>query len=283
MRKLSRLPPHVPALAWGSRGVPLTRSAQPSGVGIRRVPSLAEGHTQVRRFGRGIWVLVAACAFAPGPLAHAEPGVPPDVQHLAAENARLAARIAELEARIADLQAENDDLKIVAGVAPPPVGPAAAAKEPPQVTDTVAGNTRTVSAPGGLLKITHGSQADHWVGFRYQRPADARSGPVQVIAMDLRTKFSGRVYRNVKTLVLSIDGEDVDCPVTAYRARLITGGGTRKRIKKHDEFLSVAISTSAVDRILMGRQVGGRLGPVRFALTTQQLAALRVLRKSLDD
>lgn len=264
MCKLSGVSPRVPALAYSRGG----RNRALAPVVVRR---------------RGVWLLAAAFIFAPGAGAHGDPGCPAEVQRLSAANAELAAQVDELRARVAALQAENDDLKIVAGITPAPGGTAATDDRPPSITDTVEGTTRTLAASGGQLKITRGGRASHWVHFRYEQPAHAPSGTLQTIVMDLRTKFSGGVYSNVKALVFSVDGEDVSCPVTAYRARSLTGGGTRKRIKKDDEFLTVAIPLPAVDRILAGRKVGGRLGPARFAFTVQQLAALRVLRASLDN
>jgi hypothetical protein len=205
---------------------------------------------------------------------------PGELERLTAENERLRQRVGELEARVDALQGESDDLRVAAGIAGPAVTAEVEAAEAARLTTAVEAGTRTVTSGASPLEVHDGTRAPHWIVFRYVRTGEA---PVPEIAMDLRTQFSGGIYRDAETLVLSVDGSPVECPVTSYRSRPVTGGGSRKRIRKDHEQLTVAIPRAALERMAAARTITGTLGPTAFALTDRQLASLRVIERSLAE
>ena len=201
------------------------------------------------------------------------PGDATEVERLTTENEALRRRVRELEAREGDAQGAAPE----AGAAKEPgyvvVKPAPAADAARLTTITEAG-TRTVSTGASPLDVTRGSRAQQWVVFRYQRAGEQ---PVRDITMDVHTQFSGSIYRRVKTLALTVDGERIDCPVAGYDARAVTGGGSRRRVTKNHEELTVTIPVATLRRMAAAQAVTGRLGPIGFTLTRDQLASLRAL------
>jgi hypothetical protein len=208
-------------------------------------------------------------------LAAAEPDGAAEVERLQRENEALKRRVEELETRGGAADAPGRGYTVG-----PPQPPARGAAAAPRLTTISEAGTRTVSTGASRLEVTRGSRAPQWVAFRYERAGDQ---PVRAITMDLHTQFSGGIYRRVKSLALSVDGDRIDCPVTSYDARPVTGGGPRRRVSRDHEELTVEIPVSALRRMAGAQAVTGSLGPVAFALRRDQLASLRALDESVGN
>jgi hypothetical protein len=183
---------------------------------------------------------------------------------LKAENARLRSEKQTVEVEVEELREHTDQLADDAAV-PPPLS---------TTVDEPSGTT-TVTAAASKLRVTTGSRAKHWIAFRSARTGTAPGDPD--IRLHLSTKFSGGIYRGVNTLRLSVDGESFECPVISYKARPVSLGSTKKRIRRDDEFLIIALPPPAVARMEAARRVTGRLGRVELTLSAAQLTALRAV------
>lgn len=221
----------------------------------------------------------AALSLMPATSAFAtdEPDGTAEVERLTTENEALKRRLEKLEAHGRSdpgEAADTDDSEAAGNIVVPAAPPAGGAADVSRLTTITEAGTRTVSTGASRLEVMRGSRAPQWVAFRYERAGDQL---VHEITMDLHTQFSGGIYRHVKTLALSVDGNRIDCPVTSYDARAVTGGGSRRRVSRDHEELTVTIPVAALQRMAAARAVTGSLGPVAFELTREQLASLRAL------
>lgn len=183
---------------------------------------------------------------------------------------------AELRSRVRELEAENDRLRIrlqaLGGDAEDPaLGPLRASVDP---RDGAA-----VAATGAsMLRVTHGTGADHWISFQV---VTGDASDTARVLVNVQTRFSGGIYRGAKTLLLMPDDETVECEVVDYRATQRTSGGPRKRIRRDDELVSARVPPSAFSRFDGVRTLKGQLRHVRFVLSPTQVAALRqVIREA---
>jgi hypothetical protein len=236
--------------------------------------------TMARARGRGrafILGFVGCVAVGLAPvtpaLATDEAGSATEVERLTTENEELKRRVQELEDREGAASRTLDDANEAGNVvvpAAPPAGGADAAR----LTTITGPGTKTVSTGASRLEVTRGSSAPQWVAFRYDRAGEQ---PVRDITMDVHTQFSGSIYRSAKTLELSVDGDRIECPVTNYDSRAVTGGGTRRRVSRDHEEVTVTIPVTTLHRMAAAKTVTGSLGAVGFELTRDQIASLRAL------
>jgi hypothetical protein len=195
-----------------------------------------------------------------------------EVERLTTENEELKRRLEELEDREGAATRSLDDANEAGDVVVPAARPAAA--DAARLTTITGPGTRTVSTGASRLEVTRGSSASQWVAFRYERAGEQ---PVRDITMDVHTQFSGSIYRSAKTLELSVDGDRIECPVTNYDSRAVTGGGTRRRVSRDHEEVTVTIPVTTLHRMATAKAVTGSLGAVAFELTRDQIASLRAL------
>jgi hypothetical protein len=243
--------------------------------------ALAPARPHARALTLGLVAYLALGVAAAPPAVAADQGDDPtDVERLTTENEELRRRIEELEAREGAAARSGDESDAGGTVAVPAAPPAGGGPGAPRLTTITEAGTRTVSTGASRLEVTRGSRAPQWVAFRYQRTGEQ---PVRAVTMDLHTQFSGHTYRSAKTLELSVDGNRVDCPVTSYDSRAVTGGGSRRRVSRDHEVLTVSIPVATLRQLAAARAVTGSLGPVAFALTNDQLASLRALDGSVGN
>jgi len=227
-----------------------------------------------RRTAPGL-AAVCICALAWTAAAHAQGNdASSELERLTAENARLKAENARLRSEKQTVEVEVEELRehtdqLADEIATPP--PLSTAVDEPS-------GTTTVTAAASRVRVTKGTRAKHWIAFRSARQSAGTEAPV--IQLYLSAKFSGGIYRGVKTLHLTVDGESFDCPVTAYRARPVTLGLPKKRIRRDDEFLTIALPPPAVARMDEASSVTGTLGRVELELSAAQLTALRAVVRS---
>lgn len=221
----------------------------------------------------GLAALVVACLSSAD--ARAQDNDPAaELQRLRDENARLKAENARLRSEKQTVEVEVEELREHTADL------AEEAAAPPPLTTTVdePTGTTTVTAEATRLQVTSGTRARHWVAFRSARAATDSGSPR--IYMYVSTNFSGGIYRGVDTLRLSVDGETFDCPVVSYKARPVTMGTTKKRLRRDNESLIVALPPAAVTRMEGASRVTGRLGRAEFTLSGAQLSAMRAVVRS---
>jgi hypothetical protein len=189
---------------------------------------------------------------------------------LEAENARLRARVAELEA-------ENARLRNDAGLASTL---ATAAGEAIRVTvDEDAGTTTIATAPSRLVRVG-GATLRHWLTLQATFPGRNPPQPPADAVLLVETSASAGDYRRATALRLVVDGRTEECPVVRYATEPIVAGrmavpsGERERV-------TIALPAATLDRMAAGRQVRVGLGAHEFALTAEQLVALRAFRDRL--
>ncbi len=240
---------------------------------MRMGMTLARRRTLVLSLGLAVCAALGFGAATPV-VATEETDSATEAERLKTENEELRQRIDELEAREGAAERSRDDEGAGGAIAVPAAPAAGGSADAARLTTFTEAGTRTVSTGASRLEVTRGSRAPQWVAFRYARTGEQ---PVRNISMDVHTQFSGSVYRSVKTLALSVDGDRIDCPVTGYDSRAVTGGGSRRRVSRDHEALTVSIPVTALQRMAAAQAVTGALGPVKFELTRDQLASLRAL------
>jgi hypothetical protein len=194
-----------------------------------------------------------------------------EVERLKAENERLKAELDELKSPTDEQKPDQREDRPPARESPPSnyYAPAPKLYQAP--------GTQTLQTQLSKLKVTHGSHANHWVSFRTERGSGTSP-----IVMELKTKFSGGIYRNRKSLSLSVDGAPVECNVTDYKSRAVTGGSPHKRIRKDNETVTVEIPATAFETIGRAGNVEGTFGRVRFVFSQDQLTELRALIRNVS-
>jgi hypothetical protein len=189
---------------------------------------------------------------------------------LVAENARLRARVAELEA-------ENARLRNDAGLA---TTLTTAASDAIRVTfDEDANTTRISTAPSRLVRAG-GARLRHWLTLEATFPGQTPPRPPADAVLVVETSASAGDYGRATVARLVIDGHAEECRVVRYASEPIVAGrmtvpaGARERV-------TVALPAATLDRMAAGRQVRVALGANEFALTAEQLVALRAFRERL--
>jgi hypothetical protein len=239
---------------------------------------LARGRALAFMLGFAGVAALALASVTPA-LATDEAGSATEVERLTTENEELKRRIEELEEREGAATRSLNDADEAGDVVVPAARPAGGT-DAARLTTITGPGTRTVSTGASTLEVTRGSSAPQWVAFRYERAGEQ---PVRDITMDVHTQFSGSIYRSVKTLELSVDGDRIECPVTSYDSRAVTGGGSRRRVSRDHEEVTVTIPVTTLHRMAAAKSVTGSLGAVRFELTRDQIASLRALNGTVGN
>ncbi len=191
--------------------------------------------------------------------AHSTDELQAQMQQLQQENAQL-------KTQVQTLQAENKRLMVLAGLVEPE--DRALAQERKLETETDAGGQVTAAKSNPTVMVmTGGTRADHEVHLRYENSQ---------ALLEIKGFFTGGIYRNVTNMELSVDGQPMSLPVTAYRSKR-QDFGTKVKIRADDEFVTLAVSREALAQIGKAQSVTGKLGRTTFNLTQDQVALFRAL------
>jgi hypothetical protein len=180
---------------------------------------------------------------------------------------------------VEQLEKENAELRVMAGVAPPPGAEAAASARVTSAYDEGSGLT-SVTGRTTRIEVLDGVRGRHWMRLRYQHPG-REAATVERIALELEAASAGVSYRNAKSLRLWIDGTAEELPVAHYQVTATTVGSGSRQVGAR-ELLVVEIPRAVLARVANAREVRGQLGPTVFRLTPDQIVEFRVFQRRLE-
>src|SRR5262245_156666 len=199
----------------------------------------------------------------------------------AGELERLREENTRLQQRVKDLEAENATLR--GGGAPSDRGLLTALQQ--RASDAVvetpgeAGAATKVETEPSRLEGIGGGKSRHWIVWRAQRPAGGTRADSASLIVD--TVDSGGRYRDVKTMLLTVDGTPVEIAVAGYRAQVTNVGRDTGAPRQQGESVTARVPADTLARLSTAASVSGTLGTTTFRLTPQQLADLREFAKRL--
>lgn len=215
----------------------------------------------------------------------ADADVAAELERLRAENAALKQRVAELEAKIAkledreqDLETQKEQLEQLAGVTT--TGQRVESQRANITSDYNDDEDKTVvRTKPNKLSLTHGSRADHYLSLAYSYPGEKREGEPEHVTLFIQSMASGGAYNADTRLELTL-GEDQAITVepSSYdRDRQRRSRGSRTLSRHDDETLVYLLSWAQLEALAGANEVTGRVGPTRFTLTADQIAAFKAL------
>jgi hypothetical protein len=190
----------------------------------------------------------------------------------------LEAEVARLRARVAELEAENAQLRNDAGLV---ATLDSAANETVRVTFDEDTDTTTIATTPSRLVRAGGTPLRHWLTLQATYPGRTPPPSPTDALLVVETSASSGDYRGATALRLVIDGRAEECPVVRYATEPIVAG--RMVVPAGErETVTVSLPAAALARMAAGRDVRAALGANEFALTAEQIAALRAFRKRLQ-
>jgi hypothetical protein len=226
---------------------------------------MSAGHAG-RTAGQLVCIAVAALA-ATSATVCAEP---PDAAALEAEIARLRSRVAALEAENARLRGASEAVEALERTS---------AQAVDETFDPATDTTTLSTAPSRLVRV-QGGVLRHFLVLRATHPGRARATPPGEVQLVVETAASAGEYRRATALRLVVDGSAEEYAVVAYATQPIIAGRSSGRTGER-ETVTVTLPIAALDRMAAGHEVRATLGRHEFALTAEQLLAVRAFRRRL--
>ncbi len=188
-----------------------------------------------------------------------------------------------LQADKRELEAKRDRLTELAGVTEE--GTLVASKDARIVTQYNAGKDLTsIRAAPEPLTVTGGSRADHYVSAAFSYPGQNMASPPDAVRVYIQTVFSGAEYRGLDQATFFIDDTAETVPVADYRSqkRSATRAAGKSRANLSNEVVVFELDPDTFERWSRAATIQGRMGRVTFEFTSDQIAALKALRKRIE-